>query len=293
MTDEAPPEPLKPHDENLDNPVGRLWRFLEYTWGQNSEARVGTIWANYVNLPADDSVRLFAAWARLVELPDQAQTAIETAGFSDRKVRGYLEPLPRARQVVALVTNSNTPASSAMAAYSAADLKVFEICSGDLIDLKRYASPTSEGLANLKALAQELIEEITRASVTSDFMLFLIGMMRRVIDAIDSYAVGGSAPLEVEVERFAGRVHMTPNWKDQLKRVPAVAMKFGAVILALTQLMTTAQHEFDHDVRSIETIVTEVTNLVASFPKSAKAIETPKLSDSTTTPKATHEDDSK
>ena len=272
MTDETV---TTPHDEHLDNPVGRLWRLLENMWSINAETQIGRAWSSYLNLPIDEPARFLPAWARLVELPDEAHAAIEAAAFPARKTATYLASVDRSRGVFVHAANAATPVSSALPSYSASDLTVLELCSGELIDLGLYVSPSLDALKNLRNAAQNLLEEVTRSGASSEFIVFLVEMMRRVIDEIDSYAAGGWEPIAAEWERLHGRARMTHDLKDQLERAPGVAKNFLIVVVAISQLLTGSLDAAQHDLNSADTFVKDVTTLVEAIPDATKVILPP------------------
>jgi hypothetical protein len=263
-------------DVFLNDPAGRLYRFLEACLNTNTGMTVRNRWTDLFSLELPAPPAVFAANAATVMgLPTLVRNELSNRPNSLQYEEDYFESLDRADLALSLGTDASQPMAAMVQHYDAGDVIELKHASRLLQrDESRFFAADGQ-LKKIREASEDLLDAIRDArDLPADVRAALLDYASSALRDVDLYSVGGADALRKNVDSFRGQVIRDPVFVQEvgkharlfgkLKTWSAAMAVVGAVIHAPLALMD--------DIGTYEALLgTPVTSLILA--PGANAIE--------------------
>jgi hypothetical protein len=227
-------------DASINNPAGRLHRFLQYCYNNNENVQLHRVWKGYFG--DSDTVRRDYAGtlAEISSLPEQMRSAIEGLPSSKSVPTAFLlSQIPELEGILAWgVLNQTASAAKFNERFGLGDLARLEVVS-QILAGSAPTAVTTDVLQEIGSLGLQITELLASdETLESDVRDLLFELSEGIRRTVFSYAVRGPESLARERDLLVGRLVNNPQLAAKLLGHKEARHLVRKTVLAATVAMT-------------------------------------------------------
>jgi hypothetical protein len=222
-------------DAHLNNPAGRLWRFLDYSFQSGSQdGPILPVWATYLEIPANHSSAMYSALAKIRALPDETAAAIRELVNPPIPIDRLLENLPRAEEALEFgCAQLGSRLLELRGRYDAGILSGLETTSFILNSANILTpDPSDDALEQIRSSAEDILDLLLRDdTIDAELRRLLYEHASAISRSLDLFKIFGLEGVLGEYDRLIGNLARKPDLVDKIS-------KHGDVLARLRKLIT-------------------------------------------------------
>jgi hypothetical protein len=224
------------HAENLKNPAGRLYEFLNYCANNGqSNGPLLPVFTGYLELPNDLTPTVFRALADLREQPDLFRREAAAMTSLPIPMELFIGDVDQVDNALARITNFGSQLSELRQHYDAGTLRGLRTASAIFNSASAMTGDIpGDKLGEIRGLVEALVALLTEDdTIDGDLRLLLYRYVDAIRRALDLYKINGIAGLNDVNNLLHGSLHSQPAVVAKVVKNSRLKEVVGGILIAL------------------------------------------------------------